>query len=60
MYKIKCPNCDAVLTFIEMHDELYGDGYHTERCYYCCPRCEKDYDIDLHYKYVDYSIEEEE
>ena len=60
MDNIKCPNCGAVLTFVEVYDELYGDDCHTERCYYCCPQCEKDYDIDLHYKYVDYSIEEEE
>lgn len=60
MEKIECPNCGAVLAFDEMYDDLYEDGYHTERCYYHCPQCEKDYQVDLHYKYVDYSIEEEE
>lgn len=60
MDKIKCPNCGTDLIFDEMYDDLYEDGYHTERCYYHCPQCEKDYQVDLHYKYVDYSIEEEE
>lgn len=58
MDKIKCPNCGTDLILDEMYDDLYEDGYHTERCYYHCPQCKKDYYVDLHYKYVDYSIEE--
>lgn len=59
MKEIRCPNCDAVLVFDEMYDELFEDDYHTEYCTYYCPQCEKEYRIDLHYKYVNYSIEEE-
>lgn len=58
MEEIRCPNCGAVLACDEVYDELYGNNYHTERCSYHCPQCEKDYYVDLHYKYVDYSIEE--
>lgn len=58
MDKIKCPNCGTDLILDEMYDDLYEDGYHTERCCYHCPQCKKDYYVDLHYKYVDYSIEE--
>lgn len=59
MEKIECPNCGAVLVFDEVHDELYGDDYHTERCSYHCPQCDKEYWVDLHYKYESYSIEGE-
>lgn len=59
MEEIRCPNCGAVLAFDEIYDELYGNGYHTECCSCHCPQCDKDYLIDLHYKYVDYSIKEE-
>lgn len=56
---IECPNCSAVLVLDDTYDDLYGDGYHTECCYYHCPRCEKEYQVELHYKYVNYSIEGE-
>lgn len=59
MEEIRCPNCGAVLAFDEMYDELYEDNYHTECCIYYCPQCEKEYQIDLHYKYESYSIEGE-
>ena len=58
MDKIKCPNCGTDLILDDMYDDLYEDGYHTERCFYHCPQCKKYYCVDLHYKYVDYSIEE--
>ena len=59
MKEIKCPNCGADLIFDEIYDDLYENDYYTERRSYHCPQCDKDYQIDLHYKYVDYSIEEE-
>lgn len=59
MEEIRCPNCDAVLVFDEMYDELYGDDYHTECCIYYCPQCEKEYQVDLRYKYSGHSIEGE-
>lgn len=59
MEEIRCPNCGAVLAFDEAYDELYGDDYHTECCIFSCPQCEKEYQIDLHYKYESYSIEGE-
>lgn len=59
MEEIKCPNCGANLIIVEIYDDLYENDYYTERCYYHCPQCEKEYQVDLHYKYVDYSIEEE-
>lgn len=59
MEEIRCLNCGAVLAFDEVYDELYGDDYHTECCIYYCPRCEKEYQIELHYKYASYSIEGE-
>lgn len=59
MEEIRCPNCDAVLVFDEMYDELYGDDYHTECCIYYCPQCEKEYRVDLRYKYSGRSIEGE-
>lgn len=59
MEGIECPNCGAVLNYRSMYDDLYGDDYHTECCVYYCPQCEKYYQIDLHYKYVNYSIEGE-
>lgn len=59
MKEIRCPNCGAVLVYDDMYDDLYADNYHTECCYYHCPQCEKEYRIDLYYKYVNYSIEEE-
>lgn len=59
MEEIRCPNCGAVLAYGSMCGDLYEDGYHTECCIYYCPQCGKDYQVDLHYKYIDYSIEEE-
>ena len=59
MEEIKCPNCGADLIFDEIYDDLYENDYYTERRSYHCPQCYKDYQIDLHYKYVDYSIQEE-
>lgn len=59
MEEIRCPNCGVDLDFDEVYDELYGNDYHTECCIYDCPQCEKKYRVELHYKYEDYSIEEE-
>lgn len=59
MEEIRCPNCGAVLALNDTYDDLYGDDYHTECCIYYCLQCEKEYQIDLHYKYVNYSIEGE-
>lgn len=59
MEEIRCPNCDTVLYYDDTHGDFYENDYHTECCYYHCPRCEKKYRVDLHYKYVNYSIEEE-
>lgn len=59
MEEIRCPNCGAVLALGDTYDDLYRDDYHTERCIYYCPQCEKEYQIDLHYKYESYSIEGE-
>ena len=56
---IECPTCGTVLVLDDTYDDLYGDDYHTECCYYHCPRCEKEYQVELHYKYVNYSIEGE-
>lgn len=59
MEGIECPNCGAVLVLDDTYDDLYGDDYHTECSYYHCPRCEKEYQVELYYKYVNYSIEGE-
>lgn len=59
MKEIRCSNCGAVLALDDVYDELYGDDYHTECCIYYCPQCEKDFQIELHYRYESYSIEEE-
>lgn len=59
MDKIKCPNCGAVLYCDDAYDGFYADDYYIECCFYHCPQCEKDYRIDLHYKYIKYSIVEE-
>lgn len=59
MEEIRCPNCGAVLALDDTYDNLYSDDYYTECCIYHCPQCEKEYQIDLHYKYVNYSIERE-
>lgn len=59
MEEIRCPNCGAVLDCYDTYDELYGYGSYTKCCVYHCPKCEKEYQIDLHYKYVNYSIEGE-
>lgn len=59
MEEIRCQNCGAVLVLDDVYDELYGDDYHTECCIYHCPQCEKDFQIELHYRYESYSIEEE-
>ena len=59
MEETRCPNCGAVLDFDDVYDNLYTDDYQTECCLFDCPQCKKGYQIDLHYKYVNYSIEEE-
>lgn len=60
MEKIRCPNCGAILFYDQMYDTLYIDSYCTECCTYYCPECKKEYQVDFHYKYEDYSIEEAE
>lgn len=60
MEEIRCPNCGAVLICDEVYEELRGNGYyHTECCCCQCSNCKKEYKIYLHYKYANYSIEEE-
>ena len=59
MEGIECPNCGTILALDDVYDELYGDNYHTECCIYYCPQCEKEYQIELHYRYESYSIEGE-
>lgn len=59
MDKIKCPNCGEYLDEIETYDTLYGDNTITECCIFGCPKCNKEFQVDLHYIYVNYSIEGE-
>ena len=59
MEEIRCPNCGNVLDQMESYDMLYPDNGITECCIFGCYNCGKEYQIDLHYKYVNYSIEGE-
>lgn len=59
MEEIECPNCGAILDALDTYDMLYSDNVITECCIYQCPQCEKEYQVDLHYKYINYSIEGE-
>lgn len=59
MEEIRCPNCGAVLNQMESYDMLYPDNGITECCIFGCYECGKEYQIDLHYKYINYSIEGE-
>lgn len=59
MDKIKCPNCGEYLDEMETYDTLYGENTITECCIFGCPKCNKEFQVDLHYIYVSYSIEGE-
>lgn len=59
MKEIECPNCGAVLTVGYLSGESYKDNYYTQYFIYSCPKCQKEFQIELHYKYVNYSIERE-
>lgn len=59
MEEIRCPNCGNVLDQMESYGMLYPDNGITECCIFGCYNCGKEYQIDLHYKYVSYSIEGE-
>lgn len=59
MKEIECPNCGAILALDDVCGEAFGDDYYTECCIYYCPQCRKDFLVELHYKYVSYSIEGE-
>ena len=59
MDKIKCPNCGEYLDEMETYDILYGENTITECCIFGCPKCDKEFQVDLHYIYVNYSIEGE-
>lgn len=59
MEGIECPNCGTILALDNVYDKLYGNDYHTKCCIYGCPQCRKEFLVELHYKYVNYSIERE-
>ena len=59
MDKIKCPNCGEYLDEMKTYDTLYGEDTITECCIFGCPKCNKEFQVDLHYIYVNYSIEGE-
>lgn len=59
MKEIVCPNCDAVLTVGYLSGESYKDNYFIQYFVYSCPKCRKEFQVESHYKYVNYPIERE-